>query len=337
MHSQRSASLTRTVKCGTAESAPCVVEGSKDGPAPGVPVINYDAVIVGAGPAGLSAAILLGRCRRQTLVCDSGEYRNARSEAIHAFIGRDGTHPDLLRERGRGELASYPSVELRDIAVHTARKAQTGFDVELADGQEIHCRVLLLATGVVDELPPLPGLDRCYGRSVFHCPYCDGWEQRDQPIAVYGRGHRGAGLALELTTWSRDLILCTDGSDELDDRDRDRLARNGIAVEERRIAELCADDGQLSAVRFVDGALLPRRAMFFITGQRERSGLAAALGCVFNAEGTVQTGENESTNVARLFVAGDASRRAQLAIVAAAEGAQAASAINAVLLREDLQ
>jgi thioredoxin reductase len=302
-----------------------------------VPVINYDAVIVGAGPAGLSAAILLGRCRRQTLVCDSGEYRNARSEAIHAFIGRDGTHPDLLRERGRGELASYPSVELRDIAVHTARKTQTGFDVELADGQEIHCRVLLLATGVVDELPPLPGLDRCYGRSVFHCPYCDGWEQRDQPIAVYGRGHRGAGLALELTTWSRDLILCTDGSDELDDRDRDRLARNGIAVEERRIAELCADDGQLSAVRFVDGALLPRRAMFFITGQRERSGLAAALGCVFNAEGTVQTGENESTNVARLFVAGDASRRAQLAIVAAAEGAQAASAINAVLLREDLQ
>jgi len=122
--------------------------------------------------------------------------------------------------------------------------------------------VLLLATGVVDELPPLPGLDRCYGRSVFHCPYCDGWEQRDQPIALYGRGHRGAGLALELTTWSRDLILCTDESDELADRDRDRLARNGIVVEERRIAELCADDGQLSAVRFVDGALLPRRAMF---------------------------------------------------------------------------
>jgi len=159
-----------------------------------VPVINYDAVIVGAGPAGLSAAILLGRCRRQTLVCDSGEYRNASSEAIHAFIGRDGTHPDLLRERGRGELVSYPSVELRDIAVHTARRTQTGFDVELADGQEIHCRVLLLATGGVDELPPLPGLDRCYGRSVFHCPYCDGWEQRDRPIAVYGRGQEIAAL-----------------------------------------------------------------------------------------------------------------------------------------------
>lgn len=193
------------------------------------------------------------------------------------------THPDLLRERGRGELASYPSVELRDIAVHTARKTQTGFDFELADGQEIQCRVLLLATGVVDDLPPLLGLDPCYGRSVFHCPYCDGWKQRDQPIAVCGRGLRGTGLAPELTTWSRDLILCTDGSDELDDRDR--LARNGIAVEERRIAEMCADDGQLGAVRFVDGALLPRRAMFFITGQRERSGLAAALGLCLQRRG----------------------------------------------------
>ncbi len=147
-----------------------MVEDSKDGPAPDVPVINYDAVIVGAGPAGLSAAILLGRCRRQTLVCDSGEYRNARSEAIHAFIGRDGTHPDLLRERGRGELVSYPSVELRDIAVHTTRRTQTGFDVELADGQEIHCRVLLLATGGVDELPRCQDWTAATGAVFFIAP-----------------------------------------------------------------------------------------------------------------------------------------------------------------------
>lgn len=300
-------------------------------------MISYDVVIVGAGPAGLSAAIVLGRCRRQVVVCDSAEYRNACSQAMHAFIGRDGTAPASLRERGRAELASYPTVELRDIAVRTATRTPIGFRIELADGPGIHCRLLLLATGVVDELPALAGLDECYGRSVFHCPYCDGWERRDQPIAVYGRGHRGVGLALELTTWSHDLSLCTDGPSELNDQDRDRLARNGIAVEERHIAELCADNGQLAAVRFIDGGLLPRRALFFITGQTERSGLAAALGCTFNSEGTVQTGENESTDVPGLFVAGDASRQAQLAIVAAAEGAQAAAAMNAALLHQDLR
>ena len=137
--------------------------------------------------------------------------------------------------------------------------------------------------------------------------------------------------------WSRDLVLCTDGPAQLDEQARTRLARNGIAVEERRIAQLCGNDGRLTELQFVDGELLPRRSMFFITGQRERSGLPAMLGCLFNAQGTVQTQDNESINVAGLFVAGDASRQAQLAIVAAAEGAQAAAAINTALLQEDLR
>ena len=294
----------------------------------------YDVVIVGAGPAGLSAAIVLGRCRRQVLVCDSGEYRNACSREMHAYLGRDATDPAQLRLHGRREASRYDTVRFEEVAVRTAGGTGSGFDVELADGRTVRCRKLLLATGVVDELPPLPGFELFYGRSAFHCPYCDGWEQRDQPIAVYGRGRPGLGLALELTVWSRDLVLCTDGPAGPKPHEADRLHRNDIRVEERRIAELSGQDGQLTGLEFVDGAHLPRSAMFFITGQRERSGLAAELGCAFNAEGTVETGENESTDVSGLFVAGDASRQAQLAVVAAAEGALAAAAVNAALLRE---
>lgn len=298
---------------------------------------GYDVVIVGAGPAGLSAALVLGRCGRRLLVCDSGEYRNACSHALHAFLGRDGTSPASLRDDGRAELTAYPTVELLDATVTTALRAQGGFDVELADGRRVRSRTVLLATGVVDELPALPRLGEFYGRSVFHCPYCDGWEHRGQPIAVYGCGDPGLGLALELTVWSQELILCTDGPSKLDRDARGTLQRNGIGVEERRIAELCGDAGQLEALRFVDGALLSRTAMFFVTGQRERSGLATTMGCALTAEGTVETGDNESTNVPGLFIAGDASRSAQLAIVAAAEGAQAATAINTALLHDDLR
>lgn len=300
-------------------------------------VSSYDVVVVGAGPAGLSAAIVLGRCRRRILVCDSGQYRNACSQAIHCFLGRDGKPGAGLRADGRDELTRYPSVELRDIAVAGVTIVADGFEVELAGGVRVHCRTLLLATGVVDELPPLPRLDEFYGRSVFHCPYCDGWEHRDEPIAVYGRGAAGAGLALELTIWSRDLILCTDGPAGIDGPGRDQLERNGISVEERRIAELVGEGGRLAELRFVDRDPLARTAMFFITRQWERSGLAASLGCAFTPEGTVETGNNEATNVPGLFVAGDASRQAQLAIVAAAEGAQAAAAINGTLLRQDLR
>lgn len=297
---------------------------------------GYEVIVVGAGPAGLSAALVLGRCRRRVLVCDSGQYRNAAAREMYAFLGRDGTPPDRLRADGRAELARYPSVRIADVAVRTATHTAAGFVVDLADGRTVHARTLLLATGVADELPPLPRIEQFYGRSVFHCPYCDGFEQRDQPIAVYGRGHLGLGLALELTVWSRDLVLCTDGPTCLDEAALDRLARNAIRVDSRRIAELCDTGGQLTGLRFVDGDELPRTALFFITGQHERSGLAADLGCAFNAEGTVETGDNESTKVPGLFVAGDASRRAQLAVVAAAEGAQAAAAINTALLRDDL-
>jgi thioredoxin reductase len=158
---------------------------------------------------------------------------------------------------------------------------------------------------------------------------------RDQPLAVYGRGARGLGLALELTGWSRDLVLCTDGPAEIDDEGRARLARNGIALREARVLRLEGRE-TLERVVFADGDPLPRRALFFTTGQTQQSELALALGCEFNDKGTVRTGKYESTHLPGLYVAGDASRAVQWVVVAASEGAEAAFAINTDLLKEDL-
>ena len=297
----------------------------------------YDVIIVGAGPAGLSAALMLGRCRRSVLVCDTRRPRNAASRAMHGFLTRDGIPPLEFLALARQELAQYDTVTLRDVEVTAAECRSDGlFDVSLASGERLHSRRLLLATGVVDNLPAIDGFAHLYGRSVFHCPYCDGWEIRDQPVAIYGRGARGVGLSLELTVWSRDLILCTDGPGDIDGESRERLERNGIIVREQRIARLEGADGILQHVVFANGERLPRRALFFTTGQTQRSSLAVRLGCEFNEKGTVSTGKYETTHLPGLYVAGDASRAVQWVIVAAAEGAEAAFAINTDLLKQDL-
>ena len=296
-----------------------------------------DVIIVGAGPAGLSAALMLGRCRRSVIVFDTGQPRNAASQALHGYLTRDGIHPCELLRIGREELAKYDTVSIRDAEVVSAEcQTDARFGVTLASGERVTSRKLLLATGVVDNLPGIEGFRDCYGRSVFHCPYCDGWEVRDQPIAIYGKGERGLGLSLELTAWSRDLVLCTDGLSEIDAEGKARLASNGIRVCEESVLRLEQRDGKLEAIVFKDGPRLPRRALFFTTGQYQRSGLLSQLGCEFNEKGTVRTGKYETTHLRGLYVAGDASRAVQWVIVAAAEGAEAAFAINTDLLKEDL-
>jgi thioredoxin reductase len=185
-------------------------------------------------------------------------------------------------------------------------------------------------------MPEVAGIERFYGASVHHCPYCDGWEHRDEPLAIYGRGDDGAGLALELTAWSRDLVLLTDGPGALSRHGGERLVAHGIGACEEPIERLEGEGSQLERIVFATGDVLERRAMFFSRGQRQRCELAARLGCEFNGAGTVITGEHESTSVPGLYVAGDASRRAQLAIIAAAEGASAVFAINMALIKDQL-
>ena len=300
--------------------------------------MEVDVIVVGGGPAGLSAALMLGRCLRTVVVFDSGTPRNAPSHALHGYLTRDGIPPSEFLKLARQEVTAYRTVQIRDEVVTAVEcQADGGFLATLASGEQLRSRKLLLATGVVDNLPEIPGFRELYGRSVFHCPYCDGWERRDRPLAIYGRGARGVGLALELTAWSRDLVLCTDGPSEIDPEDLARLGRNGIGVREDRVTRLEVADGLLSSIVFEDGPPLPRSALFFTTGQYQRSDLLERLGCEFNDKGTVRTGKYETTHLPGLFVAGDASRAVQWVIVAAAEGAEAAFAINTDLLEEDLK
>ncbi|MGD9890849.1 MAG: NAD(P)/FAD-dependent oxidoreductase [Dehalococcoidia bacterium] len=295
-----------------------------------------DVIIVGGGPAGLSAALILGRARRRVILFDSGEPRNAASHSLHGFITCDGIDPAELRRIARAELVRYDTVEVRTGRVVDAERRDRWFEVALDDGSRVQSRALLLATGVLDRLPAVPGIEEFYGHGVHHCPYCDGWEAKDAPLAVYGRGKRGLGLALELTQWSRDLTLCTDGPSRLSNDSRRRLARNGIAIRTARIVRLDGRNRRLERVWFASGESLECRTLYFNVGQVQHADLVARLGCTLSTRGLVRPGKKQTTNVPGLYVAGDIAHDVQLAIVAAGEGARAASAINTALLREDL-
>jgi thioredoxin reductase len=295
-----------------------------------------DCIIVGGGPAGLSAALVLGRCRRRVLVCDAGKPRNARSASMHGFLSRDGISPVEFLSIAQSQLKAYPNVEFRQAEVVNAKCCDESFSITLDSREDIAARTLVLATGVVDELPELAGLDELYGRSVFHCPYCDGWEWRDRRLAVYGRGKSGLGLAVTLSNWSRDLVLCTDGDHELTDEQFEALSTLGARIVTQRIERLAGIDGQLQAIHFTDGSVLERDAMFVITHQRQSTSLAAQLDCEDRVRRTVPTSEHQKTKVDGLYVVGDASRDVQMVIVAAAEGADAAFSINKYLLAKEV-
>ena len=300
----------------------------------------YEVIIVGGGPAGLSAALVLARCRRQVLLIDAGHPRNWASHAVGGFFTRDGTHPKEMLRLGREELEKYACVEIRDGEVSDATRVAQRFHVTVrGEAQPFQCRRLLLATGVMDELPPLPGIEAFYGQSVFHCPICNGWEVRDQPLAVYGLDQDGAELAVELLAWSRDVVLCTHGSAGNIAREfLDRLQKRRVRVIDSPITRLDGADGQLECLHFEDGIRLARRALFFSSPQRQQSGLPKSLGCRFADDGTVRpSGSCEATNIPGLYVAGNASAcgGTQLAIVAAAQGADAAHAIHCGLAEED--
>jgi thioredoxin reductase len=296
----------------------------------------YDTVVVGGGPAGLSAGLVLGRCMRHALLCDDGRYRNARSNALHCYMGHDGIRPGELLDRARTQLKPYDTISTIGSSVTSIKKEDHRFAVAFKTGATVWARSIIVATGVVDELPALPGIKALFGKSVHVCPYCDGWEHRNAPVAVYGRGDKGTNFAMLLRQWTDDLVLCTDGK-SLTGEQMDRLRKRGVAFEEQAIESLVEAHGCLEAVRFKGGNVLPRRALFFTTGQHPRSPLLEGLGCAYDEKGGLACDGDGKTNIPGVYVAGDVSRDVQLAIIAAAEGARAALAANRYLLDQDLK
>jgi thioredoxin reductase len=273
---------------------------------------------------------MLGRCRRHVLLCDTGQPRNIRSRELHGYLSRDGIAPVELLRIGREELGKY-GIELRQVAVASVARRGDRFDVGLADGQQLEARVVLLATGVHDHPPDIPGLAECYGISVHHCPYCDGWEHRDKTIGVIGHGTSPAALALSLRSWSHHVVACTHGRIRIQPNQRKQLAAHGIPLFTNPIALIEHQDGYVRAIAFADGQRVPCDAIFFSAPQSQQCELADQLGCEFTSKGTVKTDHLGNTCVEGIYVVGDASRDVQFVIVAAAEGAKAGVAINKAL------
>jgi thioredoxin reductase len=289
----------------------------------------YEVVIVGGGPAGLSAALILGRCRRRVLLCDAGTPRNAAATALHGYLTRDGTRPLDLLEMGRKELGPY-GIDVRNASVTGIQRGGEHFEVTIGEAERVRAHALLLATGICDRLPEIPGVRECYGTSVHHCPYCDGWEHRDDALAVIGRGSSSVGLSLSMKTWTSRVTLCTNG-EALSRSQRDHLAAHRIAIRSDRVLRLEHQDGRATRLIFSRGEPVECQGVFVSPSQEQQSDFARRLGCEFTRKGTVKTDHLGETCIPGLYVVGDASRDVQFAVVAAAEGAKAGVAINKAL------
>jgi thioredoxin reductase len=301
----------------------------------------WDCIIVGGGAAGLSAGLVLGRARRRTLLVDAAAQSNLAAHGIGGLLGHDGRAPAELYAMGRGELAAYPSVEVRTGDVVCGEGVHGGFVLELADGRRERTRRVLLATGMEYRPPSLSGLAELWGRSVFHCPFCHGWEVRDQPLAVLANGERAVHSALLLRGWSDDVVLFTDGAADFGDDDRSRLAAADVVVDERRVAELASINDELAAVVFSDGSRLARSGLLVATTLHQRSRLAEQLGVVAGeptpiAENPVEIDALCRTSVPGVFAAGDLSAHMPQVAAAIATGSLAAASVVQSLLAEDV-
>ena len=295
---------------------------------------EWDCIIAGGGAAGLSAALVLGRARRRTLVVDAGAQSNLAAHGIGGLLGHDGRPPAQLYAAGRAELATYPSVEVRTGEIVSARE---GFVLGLADGTEEHTRTVLLATGMQYRSPGIAGLDELWGGSVFHCPFCHGWEVRDQPLAVLANGDRAAHSALLLRGWSDDIVILANGPADIAAAQRSLLSSAGVRIDERPVSELASSEGQLTAVLFADGTRLARRGMLVATTLHQRSTLATQLGVATAPPGPVAADAVaidafHRTSVPGVFAAGDVSAQMPQVAAAIAAGSLAAAAVVQTLL-----
>ncbi len=293
---------------------------------------TWDCIVVGAGAAGLSAALVLGRARRRTLVIDAGGQSNLAAHGIGGLLGHDGRPPAELYAAGRAELAGYPAVEFREGEVVAG---EPGFTLELTDGTREHARSVVLATGMDYRTPALPGIAERWGRSVFHCPFCHGWEVRDRALGVLDRGTRGAERALLLRFWSDDVTLLADGPAELGPDDARRLDEAGVVVDERRVT---AVTGDAATVTFGEGDERPLGGLLVPVTLHQRSGLAAQLGAVAAEPGAIAADAIDvdamlATSASGVFAAGDVSAKMPAVAAAIAAGSMAAAAVVHALMQ----
>jgi len=293
----------------------------------------YDAVIVGGGPAGLTCAIFLGRYRRRVLVIDGGHPRNYATHGIHGFLGQHGIKPGKLLELGRAEARDC-GVELKHGNVAKIERDGDVFEVTSDNGECVRARRIVLAYGVRDTLPDIPEIESYFGRTVHHCPDCDGYESRDQRIGVIGWGKSVVGLALKLLQWSDDIVIFTDGhAREWDEEMHSKLLAEQIDIKDEKVVALEGKRGRVSGGVLSTGERVKFQRLFFTIGVQRTTTLAEDLGCEVDPEKPdVVVNEHRRTTVEGVWAVGDLVAGAQLAITSAADGAIAAIDLNKSLL-----
>lgn len=297
---------------------------------------SHDVTIVGGGPAGLTAALFLARYLHSVVLVDSRDPRNWEARGINGYLGLHGITPPELRERGRAEAARY-GAELVDGCVSTVRQQDDArFVTTLEDGRTLTSLRLLLAIGIKDVWPQVPGLDRCYGQTVHHCPDCDGHEARDRRTVVIASGRSAAGMALSLTTWTRDITICTNGKAAgIEPRVRAKLDALKIPVVDQRLVRLESDGHEVRALVLEDGTGVECERVFFAIGHYPADDLGVQLGCKRDDEGLIVVDDKYRTSVPNVFAAGDITPGPHLAIAAAGGGAVAALAMHASLVPDE--
>ena len=295
---------------------------------------QFDIGIVGGGPAGLSAAIWSARYLHSVVLIDSGDPRNWETRGIHGFLGLEGIDPPELRRRGRETCREF-GVELIDAEVsHVERQTDDTFLCALKDGDRLRVQRLLLAIGIRDVWPDIPGLDLAFGTNAHVCPDCDGYDARGKKVVVIGSGRRAVGMALNLTTWTDDIIICTNGQpDGFDEPEYcEKLDALNIPVLTDPISKLCCEDKRITCLMLDDGKQLDTDKVFFTIAQYPADDLGAQLGCARDDEGHLVIDEHGHTTVDGVYAAGDITPGSQMAIAAAAEGAAAALSMHKSLV-----
>ncbi len=302
----------------------------------------FDVLVIGGGAAGLSAGVVLARARRSVAVVDAGAPRNAPAEGVHSFLSRDGMPPAELLAAGRAELAEYGGM-LIDGWAESARRDRDGLlQVALAGGSQPRARAVLVATGLVDELPEIPGLRDRWGRDVVHCPYCHGWEIRDREIGVVGSGPIAVRQALMFRQWSADVVLFVHTAPQPDDEQAEQLAARGIGIVEGPVIRVESAVDRLTGVRMADGRLIPRQALAVGGRMIARSPVLDSLGVTTQPHpfgeafgASYAADPTGAAGVPGVWVAGNVTDLQAGVIGAAAQGVSVAAAINGALIEAD--
>ncbi len=296
--------------------------------------MTLDCAVIGGGPAGLNASLVLGRSRRKTVLFDDNKPRNAVVSESHGFITRDGVDPQEFKRIGLKELEKYPDVQIEKQRVVQVHKEDGLFHLETADGELFKAKRIILALGFKEILPDVKRVEEFYGKSLFSCPFCDGWEMRDKALAVISDNPLAMHMVQVASNWTDDLIFCTNGR-QLQPEEKSLLESRGIRVYEEKVRTLNGENGKLAEILFEEGKAISREGGFITPEWVQASDIAISLGCKLNDRGGVENDFMKRTNIDGVYACGDVSMAgASQLILAAAEGSMAAISINAAMIEE---